>query len=239
MSRASLRSGASRGSQQRIVSRSVRITYGGGGCSTGLTMRACPAPSSRRSTAWAHRTRRYQAVRRSSPGCGTTVDAGRPAASAAGRAREARWRPLMTIAMTKIVTAAASIRGASPSGAPPNLVRTAGSRRRRSPRPTRRLKTFMIVSARSAETVSTVRFSGFSRGSIGTVSVTTIPVMSSAPARCCRPSLAQQRVRDVDPHLARAVLAERPRAGDQRPAGRRHVVARRCRPCPARGRSPR
>src|SRR4030095_6737055 len=62
--------------------------------------------------------------------------------------------------------------------------------------------TFMIVSARSGATVRTVMFAGFLIGSIGTVSVTTMPAASACPRR-----------------------PQRRRTLDQRSAGGRDVVA--------------
>ena len=82
----------------------------------------------------------------------------------------------------------------------------------------------MIVSARRRETVSTVTLSGFRVGSTGTVSVMTSPVI---PAAATRPSVSasSRRVGHEHPDLLRAVLEEHLRAGDLRPARRRHVVA--------------
>ena len=67
-------------------------------------------------------------------------------------------------------------------------------------------------------------FGGRCSGSIGTVSVTTMPVISAA-ARRSSASAVEQRVRHEHPDLRRAVLPQRRRARDLRAAGRRDVVA--------------
>ena len=82
----------------------------------------------------------------------------------------------------------------------------------------------MIVSARRGETGSTVMLSGLVSGSIGTVSVTTIPAMSGVVELLER-AAAEEAVRREDPDLLGAVLLERADVREDRAAGHDHVVA--------------
>ena len=83
----------------------------------------------------------------------------------------------------------------------------------------------MIVSASRLETGRTVSFSGRESGSIGTVSVTTMPLDPVVVGEPLEDVVAEDAVRREQPHLVDAVLLERADVREHRAAGHDHVVA--------------
>ena len=83
----------------------------------------------------------------------------------------------------------------------------------------------MIVSASRFETGSTVSFSGRESGSIGTVSVTTMPLDPVVVGEPLEDVVAEDAVRREEPDLVDAVLLERADVREHRAAGHDHVVA--------------